>query len=150
MKNRTLTKLTKDEILAGLNEALLAEQQAVLDYDAHAQASDRTDIREALTTLRDVEREHALRLAVRITALGGTPVSQAAEPQPVGDTLAAQLTRDLESEQWAIVEYARLVAGILHDTETTDLMTELLMDEIRHARWLKTTLHSLSTERQEE
>jgi bacterioferritin (cytochrome b1) len=144
MGHHGLITLTADKVLHGLNKALLAEWQAVADYHAHAQASERADVQEALETLRDVEREHALRLSLRITALGGSPVSQTPEPQPAGDTLASWLARDLEGEQWAIVEYARLVAGIVNDDATAELMVELLMDEIRHAAWLKSTLRVLA------
>jgi bacterioferritin (cytochrome b1) len=147
MGEQPLTKLKTDDILAGLNEALSAERQAVADYDAHAKGCERQgaspDIREALETLRDVEQEHARRLAHRIVALGGTTGGGEVEPQAAGETLAAWLTRDLQGEQWAIVEYARLVAGILDDDETAELMVELLMDEIRHAGWLKSTLRAL-------
>ncbi len=146
MGNRTFAQLTSDEILGGLNAALRAERLAVADYGAHARASDQLAIREALEALRDVEREHALRLSLRITALGGSPSSQEATPTRVGDGLAASLASDLEGEQWAIVEYARLVAGIVDDDETVDLMTELLLDEIRHASWLKSTLRSLEAQ----
>ncbi len=136
---RTLLRLTPDEILAGLQAALLAEEQAVADYHAHAQASDRASIREALETLRDVEQEHAGRLIERIVALGGSPARSAPEAQPAGEGLAGWLAQDLAGEQWAIVEYARLVAGAVDDDETAGLMAELLWDEIRHAEWLKTT-----------
>jgi bacterioferritin (cytochrome b1) len=146
MGHHDLVTLTADEILNDLNRALLAERQAVADYQSHAQGSDRSDVREALETLRDVEREHALRLSLRITALGGAPASEAPEAQPAGDTLASWLARDLEGEQWAIVEYARLVAGIVEDDATAELMTELLLDEIRHAAWLKSTLRVLAVD----
>jgi bacterioferritin (cytochrome b1) len=142
-ERRSLQRLTADEIIAALNLALLAEYQAVADYDAHAQATDQPEVRRALETLCDVEREHSMRLLARISALGGTAVDQVVEPQPLGDTLAAWLAQDLQGEQWAIVEYARLVAGIVDDDETVDLMAELLFDEIRHATWLKSALQSL-------
>ncbi len=141
-----LNRLSRDEIVSGLNVALRAELQAVADYDAHARASQQPDISRALEILRDVEREHAVRVAARITALGGTPVSLAAEPHLAGDTLAAWLTRDLQGEQWAIVEYARLVAGIVDDDDTVELLAELLFDEIRHATWLKSSLRALPAE----
>ena len=137
-----LIRLTPNEILAGLTAALEAEEQAAADYHAHAQATSQTSIREALETLRDVEREHALRLAQRITVLGGRPVSLAPKSRPTGDTLADRLALDLQVEQWAIVEYARLVAGTVDDDETAGLMAELLWDEIKHARWLKSTLQA--------
>jgi bacterioferritin (cytochrome b1) len=143
---RPLIRLTRDEIMAGLNLALLAELQAVADYDAHARGSDQPDLREALETLRDVEREHAIRLISRINVLGGTPVFEEKESRPVADAPAARLQLDLQGEQWAITEYARLVSGILDDDETAELMTELLIDEIRHAGWLKSTLHALTAD----
>jgi bacterioferritin (cytochrome b1) len=145
MGDRTLTSLTADEILGGLNAALAAERQAVADYHVHAQSCEMPEIREALETLRDVERDHARRLASRITALEGSPVSEAAAPQSTGDLLADWLVHDLRGEQWVIVEYARLVAGIVDDDETVELMTELLLDEIRHAGWLKATLRAVGS-----
>lgn len=141
--HRSLLRLTADEIMAALEVALRAEYQAVADYGAHAQATDRPEVRQAFETLRDVEREHATRLQARISALGGTAAAQALEPQPMGDTPVTWLAQDLKAEQWAIVEYARLVAGIVDDDETIELMTELLLDEIRHAGWLKATLRAL-------
>jgi bacterioferritin len=143
MLDQDLVQLTADQILEGLNEALRAERQAAADYDAHAQASGRGEIQEALETLRDVELEHAARLTARIAALGGTPAREAIEPRLVGDGLASRLVRDLAAEQWAIVAYARLVAGVVDDEETAELIAELLVDEIRHAAWLKATLRGL-------
>ena len=64
MRDQVPTTLALDEILLRLNDALLAERQAVADYNAQAHACDRPNIQEALETLRDVEREHALRLAL--------------------------------------------------------------------------------------
>jgi bacterioferritin (cytochrome b1) len=151
MGKQTFTRLTAEEILAGLNRALGAERRAVANYYAHARAYDRAvydrpDIRDALETLGDVEREHAQRLSARITALGGSPTGEEVTPQPVGDVLQDMVAQDLKDEQWAIVEYARLVAGIVDDDETTELMLELLLDEIRHAGWLKATLRALEME----
>lgn len=148
--NQTLVRLTAAEILASLAQAYLAEQQAVVDYHARALAATTPAMREALETLRDVEQEHAMRLAARITALGGTPAEEGVEPKARGDTLVVGLTQDLIGEQWAIVAYARLVAGIMDDNETAELMAELMADEIRHARWLKATLRALQPDSQEE
>ena len=140
METQPLLRLSSAEILAGLQTALLAEQQAVADYGAHARASESPDIANALEALRDVEQEHAQRLAARIVALGGSPEEHALQPQPAGDKLLAWLEHDLRGEQWAIVEYAHLVAGILDDDATVEMMAELLVDEMRHAQWLKAVL----------
>ena len=143
MEAGPLIRLTAEETLDGLHTAIRAEIQAVADYYSHAQAAPEGEVGEALATLAEVEREHALRLAERITALGGSPPGDQPGPQPVTGTVANWLVHDLQGEQWAIVEYARLVAGILDDDETAELMAELLRDEIRHARWLKSTLRAL-------
>lgn len=135
-----LVRLSQEDVIAGLNAALLAELQAAADYDAHAQASDDLSLRVPLETLRDVEQEHSTRLMARIRALGGKPVQPAIRPQRTADSPAGRLMLDLSSEQWAIVEYARVIAGAWDDEETVEMMTELLLDEMRHARWLKTTL----------
>jgi bacterioferritin (cytochrome b1) len=140
MGKQPLIRLSSAEILSGLHAALLAEQQAVVDYGAHARASQAANIAEALQALQEVEQEHAWRLASRIVALGGSPAQHEAQPQLAGESLVEWLEHDLRGEQWAIVEYARLVSGILDDEETAELMAELLVDEIRHARWLRATL----------
>ena len=146
-----LKRLAPSEVLEALQGALAAERRAAADYDAHAHAGEQSgapqDVCEALETLRDVEQEHAARLAARIAALGGMPTGALprVEPRVAGDSLRDWIKADLEAEQWAIVEYARLVADIVDDDETVELMTELLFDEIRHATWLKTTLRSLRT-----
>jgi bacterioferritin (cytochrome b1) len=126
--------------LAGLQAALQAEIQAVADYSRHAHAVPQAEIGETLSTLAGVEREHARRLTQRITVLGGKPSQDRPTAHSTGESLADWLAHDLKGEQWAIVEYARLVAGIMGDDETAELMAELLRDEIRHARWLKATL----------
>jgi bacterioferritin (cytochrome b1) len=146
MQTQVLIRLTPDEILTSLNQALLAEYQAVADYAAHARACERLQIQEALETLCEVEQDHAMQLAQRIMALGGTPIGGVREPQATGETLESWLALDLASEQWAIVEYARLVAGIYDDDETMELMGELLRDEIRHASWLKDSLRAIQQE----
>lgn len=140
MEDQTLIRLSPGEILAGLHAALLAEQQAVADYDAHARTSQSPDVAETLEALRDVEQQHARRLRSRIVALGGSPERHEVSPRMAGDSLLEQLEHDLCGEQWAIVEYARLVAGILDDDETVEMMAELLDDEMRHARCLKAML----------
>lgn len=154
MQDHGLTRLTSEQILARLKVALAAEIRAAADYEAHARACAAAgapqDVCHALVSLRDVEQEHALRLAARITALGGVPSSASpgapAGSEGTGDALARWLEDDLAAEQWAIVEYARLVATILNDDETADLLAELLVDEIRHAAWLKSALRTLSAE----
>ena len=150
MQDHRLTRLTAGEILASLKTALAAELQAAVNYQAHSRAcaasGAQQEICQALEALRDVEQEHARRLSARITALGGVPAGVSGGPELDGNFQASWLEADLAAEQWAIVEYARLVAGIVDDDETVGLLAELLADEIRHANWLKATLRALATE----
>jgi bacterioferritin (cytochrome b1) len=143
MEYGALTRLTGEDLLAGLRAAYQAEIQAVADYYRHAQAVAQAEIGETLATLAEVEREHARQLSQRITALGGKPSQDRPVAASAGGSLAEWLAHDLRGEQWAIVEYARLVAGIMDDDATAELMAELLRDEIRHARWLKATLRAV-------
>lgn len=149
MPTQSLSTLSRDEILAGLLGALSAEDQAQADYEAQAQScrlmsevGEATDIADTFEALRDVEQDHARRLASRIVALGGSPARRMVQPQLSDQGLSEWLEHDLLGEQWAIVEYARLIASILDDDITVELMTELLLDELRHARWLKAALRS--------
>ncbi len=149
MQTETLSTLSRDEILAGLLGALSAEDQAQANYEAqaqscrhHSEASEVTDLADTFEALRDVEQDHARRLASRIVALGGSLPRRMVQPQLSDQGLSEWLVHDLIGEQWAIVEYARLIAGIVGDDITAELMTELLLDELRHARWLKAALRS--------
>jgi bacterioferritin (cytochrome b1) len=143
MAKQRFPALTSAEILAGLNEALVAERQAVADYDAHARAAEDLATREALEALCSVEREHVQRLTVRIAALRGTPSTAPAPAPGPARELAAMLRDDLEAEQWAITTYADLVARIIDDVATAELVAELLADEIKHAEWLKAAIRGL-------
>ena len=44
---------------------------------------------------------------------------------------------ELELEQQAIKEYAAAVADIVDDMITVEMLEEQLLDEMRHAKWLK-------------
>lgn len=149
MQTQSLSRLSRDEILAGLLDALWAERQAQVDYQAQAQlcrllseVSEATELADTFEALAHVERDHARRLASRIIDMGGSPPREIVQPQPGGQGLSEWLVHDLRGEQWAIVEYARLIAGALDDDDTAELMTELLVDELRHARWLGATLRT--------
>jgi len=137
--------LTPRQILGGLRAALRAERQAIADYRAHAAGAQVSETREAFEALADVEAGHAARLEARLTDLGEPPSGSLSLPQAAGTGLAEWLASDLKGEQWAIGEYARLVSWILDDEATVELMTELLVDEIRHAAWLRSALRSAAT-----
>jgi bacterioferritin (cytochrome b1) len=59
---------------------------------------------------------------------------------------AALLHLDLAEERWAIKHYAATIADFVGDAddETLDLLEENLLDEIRHARWLRGQVQRLN------
>jgi bacterioferritin (cytochrome b1) len=136
-------------IIAALKEALRAELKAVTMYDAHARVIADPEIVEGLRTILEVEEGHARLLAARIEALDGEPVvvESSEVPSfagPTSDlaTIADMLGSDLADEQWAIKNYASTIADFLlvGDDETLAVLEENLVDELRHARWLKDRL----------
>ena len=100
----------------------------------------------------EVEEGHAHALALRIRALERqpTPAEPAAAParaEPTADpaVIADMLRLDLADEQWAITYYATTIAEFLPDgdDETLAVLEENLLDELRHARWLRDRLRLL-------
>ena len=142
----------KDELIAALNAALQAELKAVKMYHAHAGSIADPEIAQGLQTILEVEEGHARALALRIRALERqpTPAEPAAAParaEPTADpgAIADMLRLDLADEQWAITHYAATIAEFLPDAddETLAVLEENLVDELRHAHWLRDRLRLL-------
>ena len=140
-----------DEIVAALNEALQAELKAVKMYLAHAEAIADPEIAQGLHTIGEVEEGHARALVNRIKALNGQPAADAGievpsdGPRREPDAVAETLRSDLDDERWAIKHYAAAIAEFLPDgdDETLAVLEENLVDELRHARWLRDQLRIL-------
>jgi bacterioferritin (cytochrome b1) len=146
----------KRALVAALREALQAELNAVKMYAAHAEAVSDQEIAQGLWTILEVEKEHARLLASRIEALQREPIeveSSVAPPHagPVADPVAVAelLSSDLADEQWAIKHYASTWADFLLevDEETLAILEENLVDELRHARWLRDRLQGINAVR---
>ena len=144
--------MTREEIIAALNNALSAEFSAVEMYTAHVCAIRESGIASAVRAIRDVEQGHARALAERIRVLGGVPVEPGGAPAVAGRAAgvgtaqmgtAAMLRLELAEEQQAIVDYATAISNIMDDETTLDLLEEHLLDEMRHARWMKARILEL-------
>jgi bacterioferritin (cytochrome b1) len=142
----------KNELVTALSAALQAELKAVKMYHGHAESIADPEIVQGLRTILEVEEGHAHALALRIRALGRqpAPVEPAAAPAlaaPTADPgeIADMLRLDLADEQWAITHYAEAIAEFLPDgdDETLGVLEENLIDELRHARWLRDRLRRL-------
>lgn len=142
----------KDEIIAVLNEALQAELKAVKMYIAHAEAIVDPEIAQGLRTIGEIEEGHARALVIRLKALNGHPaqdegmeVPSNADPRREPAAVAEMLRSDLDDERWAIKHYAAAIAEFFPDgdDETLVVLEENLVDELRHAHWLKDQLRIL-------
>jgi bacterioferritin (cytochrome b1) len=139
--------MTQKEIIRTLQKALQAEISAIEMYTTHCKIIQDSGIVQAVQSIRDVEKGHAKALAKRIRALNEEPVSQSEAAtiasRSISNTQAKtidMLRLELAEEQNAIVDYANAIARILEDETTLDLLEENLLDEIRHARWLKSQI----------
>ena len=144
--------MTRQEIIAALNNALNAELGAIEMYTAHARAIQEPGIAQAVQAIRDVERGHARALAERVRALGGEPVLPGGAATVAGRAAGAvtaqmgtadMLRLELAEEQKAILDYAEAIANVMDDEMTLDLLEENLLDEIRHSRWMKARILEL-------
>jgi len=144
--------MTREEIVDALNNALNAELAAVEMYSAHARAIQQPGIAQAVQAIRDVEQGHARALAERVRALGGEPVVAGGAATVAGRAAGAvtaqmgtveMLRLELAEEQKAILDYAKSIAHIMDDEGTMDLLEEHLLDEMRHAGWMKARILEL-------
>lgn len=137
VERQRIIEWTDEEILARLNALYVSERQSVVDYDAHMMAIDDLSLRLGLEMLRDRAQDHALQLAERIRELGGEPSSRLVGVQPAGSTPARMLAFDLGEKQRRAGQYLELLLGIIEDTRTAKLVTQLLLEELQHLQWLK-------------
>jgi len=141
--------MNREAVIQALNRLLDAEFMALEYYRVHADALADDDIASAVRAIIPVEDAHAVTLATRISELGGTPMLPGSEASEKGRQMAetsmregtrAMLRLELRGEQEAIKSYAEALADVEEDMITVDLLEEQLLDEMRHARWLKQTL----------
>jgi len=132
-----------------LNRLLESEFTGLECYRTHAAAISEPEIAEGVQAIIPVEHAHAVSLTTRISELGGVPAKAGGSASVKGRELAtasraqgtqAMLRTELKLEQEAIKEYAVAVADIVDDMITVEMLEEQLLDEMRHAKWLKQQL----------
>jgi bacterioferritin (cytochrome b1) len=129
-----------------LNDLLESELVAVEYYRIHAAAISEEEIADGVRGILPAEQSHAVNLAKRIRDLGGAPVEPGGPATKRGQEMGQKskeqgtlgmLRLQLQEEQQAIIDYARQVAEIEDDMVTLEMLEEQLLDEMRHAKWLK-------------
>lgn len=146
--------MSKQSIIAILQDALKAELAAVEMYAAHAKAIPEAAVAEGVQAILEVEQEHAANLSRRIREIGGRPLEPGGAATVAGRVAAvgsqalptAEMLRlELGEEQTAIKHYAMAIAEIMDDEDTLSMLTEHLQDEIAHATWMKRQIRALGT-----
>lgn len=135
---------TKEELLAGLNEDLAWEFNAVITYRLFASLCSgpyRQEIRQFFESEIPDELGHAQFLADKIVALGGTPTS---EPAPVEVTTdnREMFAMALKAERDTVQRYETRVAQAesLGQTGLKVRLEDLIVDETQHAEEIERIL----------
>ena len=138
------TKLTRKNLIAGLNEDLSREYQAIIAYVNYSQVlkgAAYMNIADELAVHAGEELAHALKVANHIDYLGGMP---SVTPKPVKTSEKAEdmLKFDLENEKETIRQYRRRVkqADALNEFAIAESLRGILVEEQDHLIALATAL----------
>lgn len=128
--------VTRETLIAALNEDLSREYQAIIAYTAYSQiikGAAYMNIAKELEVHALEELQHALIIAKQIDYLGGTPT---VVPKPVktSDKTEALLRFDLDNEVETIRNYRERVrqAESLNEFALAEQIRQILMQEQEH------------------
>ena len=139
-----MAKLTKDELIEGLNEDLAHEYAAVIQYRTYAslvKGPYRQELREFFATEIADELTHAQLLADKVVSLGGIPVVKAADVKVTEDA-AQMLQHSLDDEEATVKRYVerRSQAEELGEHGLAIDLDDLIADETKHRDELRLML----------
>ena len=136
--------ITRKELIAGLNEDLSREYQAIISYVNYSQVlkgAAYMSIADELAVHAKEELSHALKVANHIDYLGGMP---SVTPKPVKTSEKAEdmLRFDLDNEKETIRQYRRRVrqADELNEFAIAESLRDILIEEQDHLIALATAL----------
>ncbi len=137
-------QITRDALIAGLNEDLSREYQAIIAYTVYSKVlkgAQFMNIAAELETHAHEELEHALIIADQIDYLGGMP---AVTPKPVKTSEKAEdmLRFDLDNENETIRQYRERVkqCEALSEYAVAEQIRGILVQEQDHQTALATAL----------
>jgi bacterioferritin len=143
-QSSTGRNLTRNELIAALNEDLAREYQAIISYVIYSQVlkgAEYMNIAAELEKHAGEELNHALIISNQIDYLGGMPTTQ---PKPIRTSAKARdmLKFDLENETETIRNYRDRVrqCEVLGEFSMAEHIREILMDEQDHQIALATAL----------
>lgn len=143
--------VSKQDLVAGLNEDLANEYQAIIMYNSYAamvSGIHRPMLKQFLEAEIPEETRHASFLADKITALGGTPVARAAEFKPATAN-REMLEQILEAETTTIKRYVarRKQAEAFGDYGLAADLDTIISDETKHKEETEKLLRHLGDDR---
>jgi bacterioferritin len=137
-------KVTREQLIEGLNEDLSREYQAIISYVNYSQVlkgAAYMNIADELAVHAGEELQHALKVSNHIDYLGGMP---AVTPKPVKTSEKAEemLRFDLDNEKETIKQYRRRIrqADALNEYAIAESLRGILVEEQDHLIALATAL----------
>ena len=136
--------ITKEQLIAALNNDLAKEYQALIQYVQHAAVITGPQydaIAAELVVHSNEEHQHAISLSDQIDFLGGVPAVDVAEVH-VSDDSKVMLEQDLDGELDAIRRYKTRIAQAesLQEYGLRRALEDILIIEEEHARDLQNAL----------
>jgi bacterioferritin len=135
-QSKDKVNVTREELIALLNEDLAREYQAIIAYVVYSKmikGAAFTDISRELEKHAGEELEHALKIAGQIDYLGGTPV---VTPKPVKMSEKAEdmLRFDLENERETVANYRARIrqAETLGEFALSETLRGIILQEQEH------------------
>jgi bacterioferritin len=138
------SEITREQLIAALNDDLQREYQAIIAYVVYSQAlkgAQYMSIAKELEKHAAEELQHALIIANQIDYLGGE-ITATPKPVKTSDKAEEMLRFDLENERETILEYRkRLVqCEALGEYAISEHIREILLNEQEHLIDLATAL----------
>ena len=136
--------VTREQLIARLNEDLAREYQAIIAYVVYSQVlkgAQYMNIAKELEVHAGEELQHALTIAKHIDYLGGMPTATAL-PVKLSEKVEEMLRADLENENDTIINYRVRVreCEALQEYAIAEDIVEILRQEQEHQVDLATAL----------
>lgn len=140
----SVASVTRESLIAGLNEDLAREYQAIIAYVVYSQAikgAQYMNIAKELETHASEELAHALIIANQIDYLGGE-ITATPKAVKTSDDAKEMLRFDLENERETILAYRERIRQCesLGEYAISEHIREILLDEQEHLVDLATAL----------
>jgi bacterioferritin len=144
MPHSEKSRITRKQLIEGLNEDLSREYQAIISYVNYSQVlkgAAYMNIAGELTVHAKEELSHALKISNHVDYLGGMP-SVAPKPVRTSEKAEEMLRFDLENEKETIRQYRRRVrqADELNEFSIAESLRGILVEEQDHLIALATAL----------